>query len=149
MNVRIFWVHAMECMCAKTRPRFILSSESVWGENGVRTHVNSKGNVLSTRKILPGGVSNSQRCIKQDSKPNTLLTRYSGPIFGTIFKDLLWLSDPLLSSMKMLSHSLSVLTCFFVPIGQQNLKPNFNTNKTFLFCLNCSYLQHQQRRKGR
>ena len=27
MNVRIFWVRAMGCMCAQTRPRFILSSE--------------------------------------------------------------------------------------------------------------------------
>ena len=31
MNVRIFWVHAMKCMCAQTRPRFILSSEGVFG----------------------------------------------------------------------------------------------------------------------
>ena len=31
MNVRIFWVHAMECTCAQARP-FILSSESVFGE---------------------------------------------------------------------------------------------------------------------
>ena len=31
MNVRIFWVGAMKCMCAQTRPRFILSSERVFG----------------------------------------------------------------------------------------------------------------------
>ena len=31
MNVRIFWVCAMKCMCAETRPRFILSSERVFG----------------------------------------------------------------------------------------------------------------------
>ena len=31
MNVRIFWVCAMKCMCAQTRPRFILSSEGVFG----------------------------------------------------------------------------------------------------------------------
>ena len=29
MNVRIFWVRAKKCMCAQTRPRFILSSERV------------------------------------------------------------------------------------------------------------------------
>ena len=29
MNARIFWVHAMKCTCAQTRPRFILSSEGV------------------------------------------------------------------------------------------------------------------------
>ena len=31
MNVRIFWVRAMKCMYAQTRPRFILSSEGVLG----------------------------------------------------------------------------------------------------------------------
>ena len=31
MNVRIFWVRAMKCTCAQTRPRFILSSERVLG----------------------------------------------------------------------------------------------------------------------
>ena len=29
MTVRILWVRAMECMCAQTRPRFILSPERV------------------------------------------------------------------------------------------------------------------------
>ena len=36
MNVRIFGVHAMECMCAQTRSQFILSSERVlggWSQN--------------------------------------------------------------------------------------------------------------------
>ena len=32
MNVRIFWVRAMECLFAQTRPRFILSPERVLGE---------------------------------------------------------------------------------------------------------------------
>ena len=31
MNVRIFWVRAMKCMYAQTRPRFILSSQGVFG----------------------------------------------------------------------------------------------------------------------
>ena len=31
MNVRIFWVRAMKCMYAQTRPRFILSCEGVFG----------------------------------------------------------------------------------------------------------------------
>ena len=38
----------MECMCAQTRPQFILSSQQVLG-NGIRAHVNSKGKVPSTR----------------------------------------------------------------------------------------------------
>ena len=51
MNVRIFWVRAMECMCAQTRPRFILSSERVFWGNGVWTHVNSKRKIPSTGKF--------------------------------------------------------------------------------------------------
>ena len=51
MTVRIFWVHAMKCMCAQTRPRFILLSERVFLGNGVWTHVNSKGKIPSTRKF--------------------------------------------------------------------------------------------------
>ena len=47
-----------------------------WG-SGVRTHVNSKGKIPSTEKILLRGGSNPWRCIKQDSEPNTLLTSYS------------------------------------------------------------------------
>ena len=53
MNVMIFWVRAMECACAKTRPRFILSSKRVkWGD-GVRTPINSKGKTPSTGKNSP------------------------------------------------------------------------------------------------
>ena len=44
--LRPFAIHAMVCMCAQTRPQFILWSERVLG-SGVRTHVNSK------RKIPP------------------------------------------------------------------------------------------------
>ena len=47
MNVRIFWVCAMECMCAQTRPQFILSSKRVF-RNEVRTSVNSKRKIPST-----------------------------------------------------------------------------------------------------
>ena len=70
-------------------------SKEFWG-NGVRTHVNSKGIIHSTgkkspqrriepttlhqlyRKILLRGGSNTRRCIKQESDPNTLPTSYSG-----------------------------------------------------------------------
>ena len=47
-------------------------------ENGVRTHVNSMGKIPSTGKILLRGL-NLRRCIRQDSKPNTLPTSYSAP----------------------------------------------------------------------
>ena len=68
----------MECMCAQTRPRFILSSERVLGEWS-RTHVNSKGKIPSTGKIFLRGVSNPRRCIKRGSEPNTLPTSSCGP----------------------------------------------------------------------
>ena len=40
----------MECMCAQTGPRFILSSKRVIG-NGVRAHINSKGKIPSPEKF--------------------------------------------------------------------------------------------------
>ena len=45
----------MECMCAQTRPQFILSSERVVG-NGVRTHVISKGKITSSGGIEEGRI---------------------------------------------------------------------------------------------
>ena len=68
-NIGIFLVRAMECMCAQTRPRFTLSSERVLG-NGVRTHVNSKGNIPLYWMLRAG--SNPRHCFTQDSEPNTL-----------------------------------------------------------------------------
>ena len=50
-----------------------------WG-NGIRTHVNSKGKVPSTGKILHRGGSNPQRCIKQRIEPNTLPTSHFCPL---------------------------------------------------------------------
>ena len=49
-----------------------------WG-NGVRTHVNSKRKIPSARKILLRGRWNPWRCIRQDSRPNTLPTSYTAP----------------------------------------------------------------------
>ena len=81
MNVRIFWVCVMECMCAQTRPRFILSSERVLWGNGVRTHVNSKGKIPSTVKLILRWGWNPPHCIQKDSEPNTLLTELFRPPF--------------------------------------------------------------------
>ena len=77
MDVRIFGFRAMKCMCAQTRPWFIVSSKEFWG-NGVRTHVNCKeGNPLYWR--FRGG-SKPRRCIRQDSEPNTLPTELFRPL---------------------------------------------------------------------
>ena len=54
MNDRIFWICAMECICAQTRPWSILSSKRVLG-NGVRTNVNCKGKIPSTGGTEQGG----------------------------------------------------------------------------------------------
>ena len=52
MNVRIFWVRAMKCMCAQTRPRFILSSERVFGGMEFEPMLTPRENPLY-RKISP------------------------------------------------------------------------------------------------
>ena len=89
MNVRIFWVIAMEYMCAETRPCFILSSERVL-ENGVRTHVNSKGKIPST-----GGSQEDRTCVtasRRTASPTHYQLSYDGPhplfIFAAISFDL-------------------------------------------------------------
>ena len=75
MNFRIIWVRGMECMCAQTGPRVILSAERVWG-NGVRSHVNSKGKIPSSGS---SGGSNPRCCIAQDNGPNTQPTEFILP----------------------------------------------------------------------
>ena len=73
MNVRVC---TMECIYAQTRPRFILSSEKVLG-NGVRTHVNSKGKILSTWRLRGG--SNPRCYIMYDSGIKTQPTELFRP----------------------------------------------------------------------
>ena len=80
MNVRIFWLHVMECMCTQTRPRFILSSEGVLGR-GVRIHVNSKGKIPST-----GGSEEVWTCDTASCRtacPTHYPLSYSSPSFTT------------------------------------------------------------------
>ena len=65
-------VPAIECSCAQTRPRFILSSERVLG-NETRTHVDTKGRSTLYQRLrkgsksqLPGGLfcSGFQRTVE-------------------------------------------------------------------------------------
>ena len=63
--------------CERRLDLGLYSHPKEFWEIGVRTHVNSKGNITSTGKILPRGVSALRRCIK-DSKPDTPPTSYSG-----------------------------------------------------------------------
>ena len=55
LDVRIFWVHARESMCALTWLRFIYCHPKKKIGNRVRTHVNSKGKKKSTRGSEGGG----------------------------------------------------------------------------------------------
>ena len=95
----------MQCMCAQTRPRFILSSERVlreWSQNSC----NSRGkyplpekfsseedrthDAASSRKASPTHYHlsysgpNQRRCIKQDKEPNTLPTELFRPPLSTL-----------------------------------------------------------------
>ena len=80
MNVRIFGVRTMECMCAQTRPRVILSSERVLGI-GVTTHVDSKGKIPFTGGSEEGrtGAAASRRT----GSPTHYRLSYSAPVVLT------------------------------------------------------------------
>ena len=61
MNVRIFWVRAMKCMCAQTRPRFILSSERVFGGMEFEPMLTPREKSPLPENVPRGG-SNPRRC---------------------------------------------------------------------------------------
>ena len=75
-NVRIFRVRGIECMCAQTRPRLILSPERVIGECS-QTNVKSKGKIPSAearRRIDP------RRCTTRTASPTHYRLSYSVPL---------------------------------------------------------------------
>ena len=75
MNVRIFWVRAMKCMCAQTRPRFILSYERVFGGMEFEPMLTPREKSPLPENFPKGG-SNPRRC---GQRAQTLPTSYSGP----------------------------------------------------------------------
>ena len=75
MNVRIFWVCAMKCMCAQTRPRFILSSERVLGGMEFEPMLTPREKSPLPENFPRGGL-NPQRCGQRAQTPPT---SYSGP----------------------------------------------------------------------
>ena len=75
MNVRIFWVRAMKCMCAQTRPRFILSSERVFGGMEFEPMLTPREKSPLPEKVPRGG-SNPRHC---GQRAQALPTSYSGP----------------------------------------------------------------------
>ena len=54
----------------------LYSHPKEFGENGIRTHVNSKGKIPSTVKILPRGGSTPRLCIQQDTYQRATLTPF-------------------------------------------------------------------------
>ena len=81
MNVRIFWVRAIKCMCALTRPRFILSSERVLGGMEFEPMLTPREK-SPLPENCPRGGSNPRRC-GQRAEP--LPTSYSGPLISIHF----------------------------------------------------------------
>ena len=75
MNVRIFWVRAMKCMCAQTRPHFVLSSERVLGGMEFEPMLTPREK-SPLPENFPRGGSDPRRCGQQ---AQTLPTSYSGP----------------------------------------------------------------------
>ena len=75
MNVRIFWVRAMKCMCTQTRPRFILSSERGFGGMEFEPMLTPREK-SPLPENFPRGGSNLRRC---GQRAQTLPTSYSGP----------------------------------------------------------------------
>ena len=80
MNVRIFWVRAMKCMCAQTRPRFILSSEGVLGGMEFEPMLTPREKSPLPENVPRGG-SNPRHC---GSDPKHYQLSYSGPRKGNV-----------------------------------------------------------------
>ena len=76
MNVRIFGVRAMKCMYAQTRPRFILSSEGVFGGMEFEPMLTPREK-SPLRKISP---EEDQTGDAVDSEPKHYQLSYSGPV---------------------------------------------------------------------
>ena len=69
MNVRIFWVRAMKCMCAQTRPRFILSSEGVFGGMEFEPMLTPREKSPLPENVPRGGTLILTGWFKEDAKP--------------------------------------------------------------------------------
>ena len=132
MNVRIFWVHAMKCMCAQTRPRFILSSERVFGGMEFEPMLTPREKSPLPENVPRGG-SNPRRCGQRAQalptellRPPSLLLMYWLPIVGCVFlfqsdRDLLYdqLKHELEEKIKRLEedrHSIDITSGMYIYI---------------------------------
>ena len=79
MNVRIFWVRAMKCMYAQTRPRFILSSEGVFGGTEFEPMLITPREKSPLPKMSP---EEDRTRDAVDSEPKHYQLSYSGPLIA-------------------------------------------------------------------
>ena len=92
MNVGIFWVRVMKCMCARTWPQFILSSEGVFGGMEFEPMLTPREKSPLPENVPRGG-SNPQRC---GQRAQALPTSYSS-LWPSNDTDLVFVSTDLLS----------------------------------------------------
>ena len=71
MNVKIFGVRAMECVCAQTRSRFILSSEKSFGgmESEPMLTSREKSHLPEKKKISPEGDRIHDAALRRTANP--------------------------------------------------------------------------------
>ena len=101
MNVRIFWVRAMKCMYAQTRPRFILSSEGVFGGMEFEPMLTPR-----EKSPLPKMSPEEDRTRDTvDSEPKHYQLSYSGPRLQGL--------------KSFCSRQSSVCKCPFPPVNMQ------------------------------
>ena len=105
MNVTIFWVCAMKCMCAQTRPRFILSSERVFGKMGLEPMLTPTEKSPLPENVPRGG-SNPWRC---GQRAQALPTELFRPIVVSYCARKSWL--------KLLIKSCMINACAAPRIG--------------------------------
>ena len=130
MNIRTFWVCAMEFMCAQTRPRFILSSQRICKEWSQKPCQLQENNALYRRLR---GESNLRCWITQDSEPNTLLTE----LFWPPRQSLKW--SPSLKAKQanrthsndcFTDHTINTYTSLLLFCTSEPHKPHFTDHHT-------------------
>ena len=110
----------MECMCAQTRPRFILSSERVFGATEFEPMLTPREK-SPIPENFPRGGSNPRRC---GQRAQTLPTSYSSPLAKHSISQLVgWPVSGMASLSTSQSISQSVSQSISKPVSQSISKP--------------------------
>ena len=121
MNIRIFQVCAMKCMCAQTRPRFILSSERVfWGMEFEPMLTPSEKSPLPEN--FPRAGSNSWRCGQRAQHyqrailaPCSLLYLWGSPFWVRFWHMWPFFLNPSIQVVTFCLHGWCMLGVFLLP----------------------------------